>query len=299
MARRGEGLRIQLSKIRGVTTGDAAKVLARPYRFQCPPLDSFEIPYDTSFPSYTNYKGTEFLGKGADQLQTITFRTLIVEYGRFVVEAHWDRDRPDRITDELVTELVNRLKRVRRAKVPFRLLATHSYSKTSELDISAVLESFRITEVAGEADTRYLDLSFRQWRDPVVQQRGRGEQAKTWPKYLILDKDKRVWALEGIVMPGRTASNLDGNDWTFAMLSKYAYGRPTLASHIMAAQSPPIRGWGAHSKIMSHKRYRKGGKIKIPAPPPAMKLNTGGTSNTLAAAPTAWTDIGMPGEPVG
>lgn len=277
-----------------MTTGDAAKVLARPYRFQCPPMDSFALPFNSSFQSYTNYKGTEFLGKGADQLMVLAFRTLIVEYGTFVVEAHWERGRPDRITGDLVAELVSQLRRLRKAKRPFRLLATHAYGDRPEIDITAVLESLTVTETSGEEDTRYLDLSFKQWRDPVVSQRGRGRgsSAHTWPKYLELDKGGRVWGAVGIDVPSSVAQATDANDWTFALLAKYAYGRPSLASHIMAAQKPPLRGWGAHSKIMSHHRYKKGGRIKVPAPPPKVQLPTGVGNATVGVT---W-DSGMPGE---
>lgn len=302
---RGEGLRVQLSKIKGLTTGDAAKVLRRPYRFQCPPMDQFSIPLSTTYSSYTNYKGTQYLGRGTDDLIVLTYRTVVVEYGQFVVEAHWDPDRPDRITGDLVTELVNRLKRLRKAKVPFRLLATHAYGERAEIDIQAVLEGIVITEQAGEQDARYLDLTFHQWRDPVVSERSRTRgTAREWPKYLELSKDKRTWSLTGIVLPGSVGLNIDANDWTFAMLAKYAYGKPSLASHIAAAQSPSIHiraagapggsGWGAHSPIMQHIRYRKGGKIKIPAPPPAIKLPTGVGGRTVAA-PAEW-NVGMPGE---
>lgn len=284
---RGEGLRVQLSRIRGVTKGDAAKVLKTPYRFQCAPLDSFSIPRSRSFNRYTNYRGKEYLSRSGEQLQVITFRTIAVEWGNFVIERYFD-----------VEEIVERLARIHAAGWPFDLLATHRYNRKPELHVRAVLESFTTSEQAGEQDARYIDLNFTEWDDPVVSVRGRGRvgTAHTWPKWLTLDRGGFAWGAEGITVPSSVARNLDAKEWTFATLAKYAYGKPSLADHIAAAQTPPIKirgagapggsGWGAHSPIMQHKLYRKGGKIKVPPPPPQIKLPTGmGTSTFGVSTP--------------
>lgn len=271
---RGEGLRIQLRRIPGVTKGEAAKILEKPYRFQCPPMDTFEIQRQRSFGTYTNYKGAEFLSRGGKQLQPITFRTIAVEYANFVVERWWEEH-------ELVDYYVDRLTKIWDAGWPVELLATHAYNQKAELHMDAVIESVTVVEVAGEKDARYIDIGFKQWRDPVVTARRRGgSTAVHWPQYLTLDKDRKHWrTTHRMKIPVKKPPML-ADQWTFALLAKYAYGKPSLAKHIMAAQKPAIHG-GAHTPIMDFRQFRKGGRVKIPAPPPVVRLPTGDSNELI------------------
>lgn len=245
---RGEGMRIRLSKIDGVTRGDALKVLKVPYYFQCAPLDSFTVPTTRTFPRYTNYQGTEYLQRGGSTLQALTFRTLVVEYGRFVIERDWNVER-----------LVKNLQRITESGWPFELLATHQYNLDPEVQMDVVLESCIVVENAGEADARYLDLSFVEWRAPIVQRKALGT-ASSWPKTLILGKNGTA------KLQGSTGKGFPNA--TLAAVAVGVYRQTGLGKHIAAAQKPPITNWGLHTPLIQHPRYKgKGGKLIIPKPP--------------------------------
>jgi hypothetical protein len=253
MTSRGDGLRIRLAKIPGVTKGEAARILEEPYRFQCAPMDSFSIPKQRTFGRFTNYRGSEYLTRGGTALQVITFRTIAVEWGSFVIEQDWD-----------VLGHVQKLQGLVDSGWPFDLLATHQYNREAELHIKAVLESATAVEEAGEQDARYLDLSFIQWRDTVVQRKSlRSSTAKKWPLSVSVQKDGDV------TIPEKgTVTNA-----TFAGLAKKVYGKASLGSHIAAKQKPPIKGFGMHTPIAEHPRFKKGGKLTIPEPPPTASIN--------------------------
>lgn len=254
---RGQGLRVRLKAIPGVTQGAAKKALKHPYRFQCPPLDDFTHPLKRNHERRVNYKGTEFLDRGGLPLKVITFRTIAVEWGNFVVERYYEVD-----------ELVDRLKDIVRAGYPFELLATHDYNDTPELHMDAVLESVTIVENAGEQDARYLDLSFVQWRDATVDRKRRKRKGSSdnWPKTAVLDKD-------GTVKLKLKGDTVEIPDATFAKLAKRVYGRASEGRHIALSQKPPVRNQGMHEPLAKMPRYKKGGKITVPEPPPRASIN--------------------------
>lgn len=247
--RKGQGLRLRLEKVPGLTLGASRRILRTPYYFQCPPMDSFAIPTGRTHNRRTNYKGNEFSARGGIPLKSITFRTLVVEWGAFVIENNYDLD-----------QLIGDLERLAQNGWPFRLLATHSYDREAELDLIAVLESVSREEVAGETDTRYLDLTFAEYDAAEVKRKGRG--GKEWPKTVTVKKNGKAIYPKGM---GRAPDT----DITFARLARDAYGRPAIGKYIALAQKPPIRSFGMHTAIIKHPRFRKkGGKIVIPKPPP-------------------------------
>lgn len=245
---RGEGMRIRLSKIPGITQGDALKVLKVPYYFQCSPLDNFTVPTTRTFPRYTNYQGTEYLQRGGSILQTLAFRTIVVEYGRYVVERDWNMER-----------LIKNLQRIAESGWPFELLATHQYNLDAEVQMNVVLESCIVAENAGEVDARYIDLSFVQWRAPVVVRKAIGS-ATTWPKTVVLDKNGTAKLQGGKGTKG-------WKNATLAAIAIGVYRKPGLARYVGSAQKPPILNWGLHTPLIKHPRFKKGGKLIIPKPP--------------------------------
>lgn len=284
---RGEGLRVQLSAIPGVTQGKAKKILRTPYRFQCPPLDEFKHPTTRNLTRWTNYQGIEFSGRGGMALKELTFRTLVVEWGSFVT-----------MYDYNIEPLVNELKGLVKAGYPFELLATHRYGEDPEVHMDAFLTDVQVTENAGEVDARYLDLTFVAFRDPTAKRR----KIKEWPKYLEIFKEggKTRYRTVDWDIPAKARRKLEAKDLTFAHIAKYAYGYPQFADHIMSAQKPRIHGekegmtrfgtfgdakkpkgqpkpifasWGKHTPIIKHPRYKKllakkrTVKILIPEPP--------------------------------
>lgn len=247
MAARGDGMRLQLSSIRGVTSGDAAKVLKTPYRFQCPPLDAFSYTKGHGHTRYTTYDGDEFLVPAGRTLTSTIFRTLAVEYAGFVVEFDWD-----------VAGLVDDLERIVASGSPFDFLATHAYNDDPELHMLAVLESVTVTEQAGEQDARYLDLTITEWRRTSAARRrltsGGGRGAFT----IVLGRDGSYNMPQGIPDMGMPL--------TLAGIAKAAYGMPSAAQKIAAAQKPPLKNWGSTAQLIRHGRYSgHGGSILVPS----------------------------------
>lgn len=258
---RKDGLRVKLTKVPGLTRGDAATVLSTPYFFQCPPLDSYDRPGAFSWNRRTTYKGVEYLERGGRQLKTRTFRTIAVEWASFVVEKDFD-----------VPWLVEALERIRDSGWPFHLLSTFQYGKEGDVldDMDMVLESFTPGHQAGENDAVYMDLTFVEYPDPIVSSLGktkrRGE--KPFPYTIELRRDG-TYHVVGDKKQGTSQQVFDTKDeeLTLQVIAQYAYGEPTMWPVIARAQKPPITKWGSTTPLIRHPRFKKGGKILVPKPP--------------------------------
>jgi hypothetical protein len=254
MARRGEGLRLRITRIKGVTKGRSSKILRKPWRFQCPPLDQFQRDYGHNFTRENNYLGREYVIRSGRKLRSIPLRTLVVEYGNYVVERRWDID--DMVDDLIVLS---------EEGYPFRLLATHQYGTgkdAAEYDGPVVLESVSVTEQAGEQDARYLDLQFTEYDDPEVRRRKHGKDrggGKDFPFTITLRKD-------GSFTESSKDFKLKAEVLTFGKIAREAYGKASLAPYLMQSQKPPVKDWGPSTPIIKHPRFKNGGKIRVPAP---------------------------------
>lgn len=246
-----DGLRVVIKKIRGVTKGDAADVLSEPYFFQCPPLDSFDTPTRRTIGRYRNFKGKEFTTRGGMDAGQLTFRTIAVEWGSFVSEYDYD-----------VENLVRDLRRIVRAGYPVEVIATHRHNDRPEWHADMFLEAVVPSEVAGEPDARYIDLTFSVWHDPTVQRR-RHAHRYDLPGTIYLNKDGSYrFVDEGGVR--RDISFMKG-ELTLAKIARAFYGRVGKARALAARQKPPIKDFGMHTPLRQHPRFKKdGGKIIVP-----------------------------------
>lgn len=252
---RGDGLRVQMQAIEGVTKGRTATLLSPYFRFQCPPLDSFQHDHGHAFNRSSNYQGVERIRRGGRRLVSIPMRTIIVEYAQFVTEQNWD---VPAMTDlfELISE----------EGYAFRLLATHKYGDKAEVDVTAVLESCTVTEQAGEIDARYLDLQFTEQTDSGVTRKTnrRPGPATGFPYTITLRKDGSYAVLDN----AKALFKTNGEALTLAVIARYAYGAPSLAGFVGQAQSPKITDWGPNSRLIDHPRFKgKGGKLSVPRKP--------------------------------
>jgi hypothetical protein len=248
----GPGLHIKLSKINDVP--GSRRMLRRPYYFQNPPLEEFSHGHGHESTTYMTIGRGEFSQRLGRRLITVSFRTLIVEWSRFAIRQTWD---VEALTDELIE--------ISEKGYPFRLVATHSYSNRPELDIEAIMTDCTPSEVAGEIDTRYFDLSFREWRDPVVDRATKKKRSggKHFPFTITLRKDG-TYTVVG-EKPGYF--NTKDEELTFAVIAKYAYGAPSRAS--VVARANGMTQWGLHTPLTQSRKYKDGGKIVVPAPPVA------------------------------
>ena len=251
---RGQGLRIRMRRVPGMTPKGTLKV---PYYFQCPPMDEFSVAYGHQHGKYTTIDG-EYSRRGGRNLITTSFRTLIVEYGGFVVEHDYD-----------VGKLVDRLQILCHKGYPFDLLCTHAYNQEPELHMDAVLETVTVVENANELDARYLDLAFCEYRDPVVKRRrikgdrdskakGRRPGRKSYPIWFQLKKDGTFTA-KGVKVPR-------GKPLTLELMATLCYGKASYAKYI--AQANKLSGYGRKDHLIKHPRFKaKGGKLVVHEPP--------------------------------
>lgn len=232
-------------------------VLKRPYYFQCPPMDDFAIAYGHSHGKYSTIDG-EYSRRGGRNLITTSFRTLVVEYGGFVVEHNYD-----------VEKLVDRLIYISQRGYPFDLLCTHAYNQEPELHMDAVLESVTVSESANELDARYLDLAFSEYRDPVVKRRklkggsrtkGKRPGRKAFPIWFQLKKDGTFTAERAVTMPRKP------KPLTLELMATLCYGKASYARYI--AKANKLTHYGYKDPLIKHSRFKgKGGKLVVPEAP--------------------------------
>lgn len=164
---------------RGLTTRGEA--LNKPLVFQCPPLETFSTNFGFSHSDYDTVYGGQISRKGGRQLRTITFDTLLVDWGSYIVSeipAHGGGHA------SAMHHMSRRLIDICESGSPFEFDAFHAaglvddlevdVSSMREISFTATLRSLRVEERHGEGDTRYLNVSFTEYVDPVVRARKLG-----------------------------------------------------------------------------------------------------------------------------
>ena len=172
---RGPGFRVRLRKIPGETH---KSVLPSALYFPVGPVGAdFSVDEAAEHTEYRTIGNGEFSapapgrGAGARSLRSTDFTTLTI---------NWDA--PWLTNHELsATEFRAELYALLRLRTPFELLVTRSLPEhggsAHELLMHATLRSIRRTVRAREADTRYYDLAFREWRKAKVGRRA-GKRGK-------------------------------------------------------------------------------------------------------------------------
>ena len=263
----GEGLRVQLQAIKGITDKG---LLKRPFFFQCPPLEEFSIEYAHSHTDYETVSAGQFSRRGGLLLRQTSFDTLFVDQGSFTVTPGGDE------VDAKIEVLIDELVEVVESGSPFLLTVAHQFPPLffenwdlteagPELQMPATMRTLRVSEKAGEGDARYASMSFTEYRDPVV---GRNLAGKRRGGGTELP-------LTGSIVSGGFFTYADGTQLkqvkggprsagpvALVTLSKKFYGTPNLARHIGGENG--LGSWGVETPINQHPKYKKGGKLKIP-----------------------------------
>lgn len=223
-------VRVRLARIEQTTDG----VLEAPLRFQSGPLDSLPVTQEGVHEEYETVRSGQFSRRaGGRQLRRSEgWETILLDW-----EASWadpDADDPERIKTELraCAELGG----------PFSLLVTHG--DDVEINMRVTLRRNDRDFRAGEADTRYLQLDFVEWRPNEVRRKG---SRKTGAKG---SRRKR---------PGR--HKLKPKDTLFS-LAKDQYG--THKGWRDIAEANGLRSWGPNDPIVDSKKFAKGDTVKLP-----------------------------------
>lgn len=258
------GLRIKLREIPGVTDPD---VLSEPYYFQCPPQDEFQIQNAYSHQDYDTAANGQFSRRGGRQLRQVTFTTLVAEAGE---AGPWtvlqDHDAIDAIAHS------NDLVDIMEAGTPFRMIATHKFGHQFDLAMDATLRNVNIAERSGEVNTRYVDVTFVEYRDPVVTVTPLGKSTRKGG--VKLPFTVRMFANGTFSWPSAGGTKPVA-PLTLYKIAKAAYGTPDLTTSKdrqngvedgarLIALANGIRDWGLYSDLGNLARFLGGGTITVP-----------------------------------
>lgn len=279
-----EGMKITLSGIGGGLTRDKAgkMLLPVPFVFQCPPLEEYKVTHAFSMGTYDTIEEGQFVRRGSRQLATWQFDTLVM--GIAVNEpgtrqspgwaAFPKFDRPGVPT--ALQWYVEQLVALHDAGSPFHFTAQFQsapgafdeayYALGPVTSMHALLLGFSQAHKHGEADAVYLEgVSFQEWRDPTITQRGLGGPPATDkpPTSCTLRQDGRVLTEKHELIPKQKRHA------TLHDLSKFFYHHPAGWRNIATANN--LHGGGANIGLVKFAKYHKiprnGVKIKIPALP--------------------------------
>lgn len=266
---RTDGLGVQLNALQGVTDKD---VLYSPLVFQCPPLEEFVVEYAHSHGDYDTISDGQYSRKGGVQLRQCSFDTLFVDYALFAMTS---------VNIESITE---QLVEVCESGSPFLLTVAHALPPTGftkaalttiqpELQMGATLRTLRVTEKAGEGDARYVNVSFTEYRDPVVTAAGKTARSggKTFPSEVLIGKTGAGYDLTTRAVIASPTARV-----TLDRIARHYYGKPEMAKLVAVANglenwgytSPltpdPITGRGGHPRFQeSFRRYNRKSPSRI------------------------------------
>jgi hypothetical protein len=173
----GDGLQITLKKIKGMTDPD---VLQHPFRFQCPPMDTFSRSYSYTYTDYNAISQGQFSRPSGVDLASVTFQTLFVDF-----DAPWSnlRGTPEAQNASLdPQQMTQQLLKILRRGTPFELIVGQRALWNSN-DVhwgpangnAATLRTLDIEERAGEIDARYVNVGFTEFRTAELVRKGLGD----------------------------------------------------------------------------------------------------------------------------
>lgn len=270
----GEGMLVTMYSLKGIT---AADVLKTPFYFQCPPIDDVTRSYAYDWQTYNTLRRGEMMQAAGRRLATISFGTLFVDqtyswtfqrkYGSVPdPQNNLNYPNPQKMARELV--------QIMHSGTPFGLSVTHP-KLWKRADIhwatkhgnAAVLQSVDVSERAGELDTRYVNVSFQEYRDPKIRRRaqegqGRDEsRGRDLPVTVVVHKDSTAGVRDG---------ERDGDegktfkDVTLRKLAKFYYGEQSLWRDLAKANG--IKNFSGDRPLGEYVKRRKEKQIKVKVP---------------------------------
>jgi hypothetical protein len=241
---RSPNMRVTLSRIPGLT--DQA-VLQRPFIFQTSPLE--ELRRSDAF-TYNDWDGqSEQRDRPATrQLSSVSFRSLFIDTAE-----RWTlfpdggyMDPPDAVSE---------LRAIEDSGTPFRLvIGQPALWRTPWLVFAATLRSLDESELAGEVDSRYVDVTFVQHRQSVITTRkatkGASGQSPHLPANLAI-------------------SDLPASRDSLFELARFYYGEPSSGAAVIAASNPWLANWPRERSLkeLSKTTLRSHPKVYLPPVP--------------------------------
>lgn len=242
---RGEGVRVRLTRIRGVT---APGVAEEPIWFPAGALNEFVVDEDSNISEYDTVGHGQFAAPAPGRPgRKRRLRVCDIETAAFFGDNAILTARgidPQALRDEL--EAVIRSETAVRLLVTLRLPRERGRSIRPEVDMPATVRSIRRTLKHGEALTRYWTVRFVEDRDPTLGRRRYGGDPPG-------------------VQSNRGGSSvkhrLDGNDTLESLAKRYFKDKSAWRA---LANAIGMKSWGARTPLVQNARWKVDQPITIP-----------------------------------
>jgi hypothetical protein len=251
----GEGTRVSLSEEKGLTKPGYLDV---PFRFQIPPQDGWQRSFTGRMNNFDVLGGAqgplERSRPGGPGLETVTFRTMFMDY-----HPEWGVWEPDLLEPVLA---IRQLRQFARLNLIFWLKVRSTLYDHFDVDILATITQGDVEEVAGEPETRYINLTFQEYDELDAErkrrQRGHGQNQGPW-NHTIKAGD------------------------TLYKLARSYYKTQRLWPAIAAA-NPHMRSWPPSRDLMAWGKREHRSRVHVPVKPSIANQGTGKRTGPNTAA---------------
>lgn len=219
------GIYVLMRPVKGLTPSGVFPK-NHPFAFQCPPMNEFGESGAYNHADYETIAAGEHTTSLGRQLRTVSFETIFLDWEPEWSLVHTKVKDPDQTGRYPAQAAIKDLCRIRDRGKPFHLMAHQSnWQAKFEVDYAATLRQVDWKVVAGETDSYYVTVSFKEFSTPNIQEFlvGRNQHPRL-PASLLVAK-------------------LPKNRNTLAKLAKFYYGDPSRWKVIAAknglAKVPP------------------------------------------------------------
>lgn len=280
MSNKYGGIFVRLTRMNGTN----ASVPEQGFTFQCPPSEDFTIGHSYNHTEYDTVSLGQFSRPFGRNLRSVSFNTLF-----YSIDTAGDLPAWTFNVKEDVDAMSRRLVDICESGTNFMLTVAaqgQSVNNTVEsgsgvlLQMPATLRSVSLSDKAGENDTRYVAVEFREYRDPdrpnlidkiedPVPPKGSGPSFIPGKVTLKLSRDKKRWTIRTYGSTGKPIRVHITQPITLLTLAKDYYGSgrraSTGAKHILAANKTTLSsGWRVGTRLSQHSKAKRGLTIQIP-----------------------------------
>jgi hypothetical protein len=233
----GEGTHVTISRRDGVTKRGFLDV---PFRFQIPPLDSWQRSFTGRWSNFDVVGGasgpverTRFGGPG---LRTMNFRTMFLDW-----HPDWGVWEPDLLEPILA---VRELENLARRGIIFALkVRNKGRFRVDDVNMLATITQGDVEEVSGEPDTRYVTLAFQEYDE--------------------LEAERRAKALTPPTLRGTgLAHTIKANDTLYSLARHYFHHQADWK--LIASANAGMANWAPSRPLTQWVKQSGRKRVKIP-----------------------------------
>lgn len=198
----GDGMLVALSAIHGLSS---AKVLKKPFWFQCAPLETMPQDYSWNWDDYATIGSGFHSNPQTATLDTFSFTSLFVDADY--------RHRFAQVKNVHVLSMVKALKAIGDSLRPFQLnFGQPQLWGVWDVAVAVTMRSLHVEERAGEMDARYFTVAFTEYPD-----------AATHPLAAITPAGSNSKVLQQGVLATLSTAKLSNSMRSLALISKHYY----------------------------------------------------------------------------